>query len=50
MAQAAIEAGRLMNIEAKHATAAVVGATGAIGSVVAQLLAKEVSKLILIGQ
>jgi len=49
-AQAVIEAGRLMNIDAANATAAVVGATGAIGSVVAELLADQVTKLILIGR
>jgi fatty aldehyde-generating acyl-ACP reductase len=48
--QAVVEAGRLMNIDIHKATAAVVGATGAIGSVVAQLLAHQVSKLILIGR
>lgn len=49
-AEAVIEAGRLMGIDARQATAAVVGATGAIGSVVAQLLADQVGKLILIGR
>ena len=44
------EAARLMDIPLQQATAAVVGATGAIGSVCAQLLAHDVSELILIGR
>ena len=47
---AAKEAARRMDIDLKNATAAVVGATGAIGSVCAQLLAKDVPQMILIGR
>ncbi len=49
-AQAIREAGALMGIDAAQATAAVVGATGSIGSICAELLAQDVSKLILIGR
>ncbi len=49
-AQAVIEAGQQMGIKARQATAAVVGATGSIGSVCAELLARQVGKLILIGR
>lgn len=48
--QAMQEAARLMGIESRQATAAVVGATGAIGSISSQLLADKVGKLILIGR
>jgi len=44
------EAAKKMGIFLSDATAAVVGATGAIGRVCAQLLAKDVSRLILIGR
>ena len=44
------EAAQRMGIDLKNATAAVVGATGAIGSVCAQLLAKDVPQMILIGR
>jgi predicted amino acid dehydrogenase len=44
------EAARQMEIPLTGATAAVVGATGAIGSVCAQLLAHDVADLILIGR
>jgi len=44
------EAALRMDINLKNATAAVVGATGAIGSVCAQLLAKDVPHMILIGR
>ncbi len=47
---AAKEAARRMDIDLKNATAAVVGATGAIGSVCAQLLAKDVPQMILVGR
>ena len=47
---AAKEAAQRMGIDLKNATAAVVGATGAIGSVCAQLLAKDVPQMILIGR
>ncbi len=49
-AQAVVEAGRLMGIDAAGATAAVVGATGSIGSVCAELLSREVGRLVLIGR
>ncbi|GAB4416426.1 MAG: polysaccharide biosynthesis protein [Anaerolineales bacterium] len=48
--QAIREAARLMDIPLKGATAAVVGATGAIGRVCAELLAEDVSRLYLIGR
>ena len=44
------EAARRMGIGMEGASAAVVGATGAIGSVCAQVLAREVPDLILIGR
>jgi fatty aldehyde-generating acyl-ACP reductase len=47
---AAKEAAQRMGIDLKNATAAVVGATGAIGSVCAQLLAQDVPQMILIGR
>jgi len=48
--QAMHEAARLMEIPLRQATAAVVGATGSIGSVCAELLADDVAELILIGR
>ncbi len=48
--QAIRDAAQVMEIPLESATAAVVGATGAIGSVCAELLAEEVGHLILIGQ
>ncbi len=47
---AAKEAARRMDIDLKNATAAVVGATGAIGSACAQLLAEDVPQMILVGR
>lgn len=44
------EAARLMDIELAQATVAVVGATGAIGGVVAQLLAPTAGRMLLIGR
>lgn len=44
------EGARVMDIPLANATAAVVGATGAIGSVCAELLARDVGELILIGR
>jgi len=44
------EAARVMEIPLAGATAAVVGATGAIGSVCAELLADEVERLVLVGR
>jgi fatty aldehyde-generating acyl-ACP reductase len=44
------EAARLMEIPLNKATAAVVGATGAIGQVCAELLADDVERLYLIGR
>jgi len=44
------EAARQMGIDLAHAAAAVVGASGAIGSVCSQLLAEEVGRLILVGK
>jgi fatty aldehyde-generating acyl-ACP reductase len=48
--EAVREGARVMGIQPKAATAAVVGATGAIGSVCAELLAGDVGELILIGR
>ncbi|GAB4446515.1 MAG: polysaccharide biosynthesis protein [Anaerolineales bacterium] len=48
--EAVREAARLMNIPLAGATAAVVGATGAIGRVCAELLADDVQRLFLIGR
>ena len=44
------EAARRMDINLKNATAAVVGASGAIGSVCAELLAEDMPQMILIGR
>ncbi len=49
-AQAAREAARQMEIDLHRATVAVVGATGAVGSVSSQLLARECGRIILIGR
>jgi predicted amino acid dehydrogenase len=43
-------AARVMDIPLQHASAAVVGATGAIGSVAAELIARDVARLWLIGR
>jgi len=48
--QAIREAARVMDIPMKQATAAVVGATGSIGRICAELLADDVAELILIGR
>ncbi|MGE5252276.1 MAG: shikimate dehydrogenase [Bacteroidota bacterium] len=48
--QAVREAARLMEIDIRDATVAVVGATGAIGQVCAGLLAGESGRLLLIGR
>ena len=48
--EALLEAGRLLEIEPSAATAAVVGATGTIGRVVAEMLAEHVGALYLIGR
>ncbi len=48
--QAVREAGRRMGISLRDARAAVVGATGTIGSVCAELLAEEVAHLTLVGR
>ncbi len=48
--EAVREAARRMDIPLRQATAAVVGATGAIGRVCAELLAGDVAELILIGR
>lgn len=48
--EAVREAARVMEISLTTATAAVVGATGAIGSVAAELIAREVPRLWLIGR
>jgi predicted amino acid dehydrogenase len=51
MAVAAVrEAARRMGLEMSASTAAVVGATGVIGRVCAQMLAREVPELILVGR
>ena len=44
------QAAEVMDIPLKNATAAVVGATGAIGQICAELLADDVARLILIGR
>jgi fatty aldehyde-generating acyl-ACP reductase len=49
-AQAILEAGRMMGIDAADARAAVVGATGAIGGACAALLADHLGALALIGR
>ncbi len=43
-------AAELMDIPLQNATAAVVGATGAIGQVAAEILADDVARLLLIGR
>jgi predicted amino acid dehydrogenase len=48
--EASLKAARRMNIDPANATAAVVGATGSIGRVSAQLLARHVSRMILVGR
>lgn len=48
--EAVHEGARVMDIQLENATAAVVGASGAIGSVCAELLARDVGELILIGR
>jgi predicted amino acid dehydrogenase len=48
--EAVRKAAEVMDIPLHEATAAVVGATGAIGSVCAQILADDVAELILIGR
>jgi len=48
--QAIREAARIMDIPLRQATAAVVGATGSIGRVCAELLADDVAELVLIGR
>jgi fatty aldehyde-generating acyl-ACP reductase len=48
--EAVREAARVMEISLPETTAAIVGATGAIGQVCAELLAKDVAELVLIGQ
>ena len=48
--QATREAARVMDISLGSATAAVVGATGAVGRVAAELIAQDVSNLWLIGR
>lgn len=44
------EAARVMELPLAHSTAAVLGATGAIGGVASELIARQVSKLWLIGR
>lgn len=48
--ESARQAARLMDIDLPNASAAVVGATGAIGRVCAQLLSQDVAELYLIGR
>jgi len=48
--QAIREAAKVMEIPLREATAAVVGATGSIGRVCAELLADDVAELILVGR
>jgi predicted amino acid dehydrogenase len=49
-ARATRDAARRMEVELGEATVAVVGATGAIGGVVAQLLARDAGRMMLIGR
>ncbi|OQY48743.1 MAG: shikimate dehydrogenase [Anaerolineaceae bacterium 4572_78] len=44
------KAAEVMNIELSQATVAIVGATGSIGKVCAQLLARDVGKILLLGR
>jgi fatty aldehyde-generating acyl-ACP reductase len=48
--EAVREAARVMEIPLAQATAAVVGATGAIGSVAAELMAREAARVVLVGR
>ncbi len=48
--EATLKAAQKMNIKSDEATAAVVGATGSIGRVCAQLLARRVPRLLLVGR
>jgi fatty aldehyde-generating acyl-ACP reductase len=48
--EAVREAARVMEIPLAEATAAVVGATGAIGSVAAELMARDVAEVVLVGR
>ena len=48
--EAVLKAARQMNIDPAQATAAVVGATGSIGRVCAQKLARQVGRIILVGR
>ncbi|HEX3050063.1 MAG TPA: hypothetical protein VHP83_05355 [Aggregatilineaceae bacterium] len=48
--EAVREAARQMGIETRQASAAVVGATGVIGSVCAEILARDVPELVLVGR
>lgn len=48
--EALVKAAQVMEIAVESATAAVVGATGAIGQVCAEILAEQVSHLLLIGR
>jgi len=48
--EAVREAARQMEIALSRAKAAVVGATGAVGSVCAQLLARDVAEIVLVGR
>jgi len=48
--QAVLDAAKLLGIQVERSTAAVVGASGAIGQVCSELLAAEVSELHLIGK
>jgi len=48
--EAVREAARQMGIDTSQAAAAVVGATGVIGSVCAEILAREVPELVLVGR
>jgi len=48
--QAVLDAANLLDIQVRRATAAVVGASGAIGKVCSELLSNEVAKLYLIGK
>ena len=47
--QGVLKAGELMGVQAPTATAAVVGASGSIGRVCAQMLSRKVARLLLIG-
>ncbi|MEW6281394.1 MAG: shikimate dehydrogenase [Candidatus Eremiobacterota bacterium] len=48
--EGALEAARILDLDVREATVAVVGATGSIGSICARILARQVGRLILIAR